>query len=1712
MVKDGTVTTGPDGKQTLHVTIYGGQEPDYTPAPGATGGMGGPDEDGIDDLFMQRADDREFARAQADMERMGVAQPKPDPLTEWERTRKPEVLAAMGLGQPAPGFAPGGASAGEEPARQAGQPSATPKESAQETPPEDGKPGFFSRAVEVYRSQGSSFMSGAWKSIGGVVEAMDDMADLAHKLVETRLRDAGYMDADLERMGVSKVKLFENWLAWTDHYAKHFDKQVTVKDFWSTLFSALGQAPVGMLEFAYGGGWYPMREIIKSAHQQQFGARPGETPSIGNQVTANPVGAAAVDAAAGSFKWATNRVMNVGTDVFNMLGRVASQAGWGAVDAALDPAKINQGQFGTMEEVMVGAATQGLFGAFGGGKPEGWLDVRRLTASEAAPFSENVAAAYEALRAGQMDQASYNLVKTLAARMPELDAQTQFKVSDELLLASAQISEAAGLKVGEVGQIVGKATTSFEEGVFKAVVDLYSGHDAGTVIHEFGHRMLDQIGRAERGEITVNVGGQDVTADFVKAGQELRQAFEQITGRRPGQQNYDRAFREFVVEAYTAWFVESKAWEDPTPKDGVTPVFAKVKEVLSAVFKRAGEIDGSKLPDSIEAAFRRTAGLEGGVEMAGVDSAEVRSNMVKVLRNDSGTLKVSFYKDEVKVQDDFLKNRDALTGYLKDITPENVSRLKLDNYAEYVKALYQIAEALFPEGADMKFRQKNGDVIPENHFFPEKDPSRKDFIHTFPRTLKDADIKVEFQGDSAEKVFFLKKYFDTDTQKDLWDVIVAWNAEVQTKWQERKSPDRNAARVISVVAKEAPPHHQADVSSGNAPSAPAAEKNISTPGPSGKTESNQVRPFTLRPWEFGGAPDQLVEVRERVDAAQETMIRGTLPTEFRKYAVNINLEKVESLGDVQGVIQATADALKPQMEAARRGIVGDAAVREGALDLLGATTRDVAGDLGLTEETLLQRRQGEAFNAEYALASRIILYNSAQNLADLARSVRSGRNSDSELLDFRRRLELHIGLQAQVSGIAAEAGRALRSFRQMAGTVEVAPGVYMNPNRVRSQPGAAPEFRMPGETPAAPGIVTPGETSLDAFRQLIDSVGGRKAVQEMANSIADMADQGADLTQLNVAAKQATKKTWKDWVLGWRYHSMLSGVPTHIRNTVGNTLTAAMAVPETAVASLVGVANKALGSRASEHVELGEARELLFGYLGALGDSFRLAGMALKTGESKFGVNKTEARPEVTMGDGSEMGLAGKAADVLWDFINIPGRVLGAEDEFFKNETFRAELRRLAYRQASMEGKDGRDLGARAQELLNDPPDYIAARALDAAKARTFNKELEGAIGSLSHSINQSFMGKIFIPFIRTPWNIFQYTMVRTPLAPAFKGFRDDIRAGGARAELALAQVAVGSALMAWATSLVDQGVITGGGPTDPGERAVWLLTNQPYSVKIGDNWYSWGGVGEPVTTFFALAADFHQAYNTWNLEPESSPSELASALTVAFSKNITSKTFLKGVSDLTNVLSDPGRYAETFIGGLGGSFVPAYLGNWAMAQDPEIRLVGGVLDAALNRMPGARGTLPVRRNLFGEPVLSTQFGPEVAWWSPVKLKKDNGSPIDREMLELGMGVQMPKETIKIRGGEVELTKAEYSRYMELVGEVTMSWKGTPMTIKDWLNEYIASPGYQRLKDRDGQSAAASILDVIHAFQEMARDRLYEENPRIADMVDMRNAEKRAGR
>jgi hypothetical protein len=1532
------VTTLPDGTQNLHIDINAGPDGAPTPAAGPMAltiqdSLGG--DDSFEQDYGKRIEQRQFQEAQAGLQQMGIAPPDADPFSDFEREGKQRALAAMGVfapvpqdGQPKqaaqddlqsqvipgqakqPEMQPGATVAKTEPM----QPQAAPRApnialDGTELPTQAQDNGPLTNAWEISRSQGAAFLKGTWQGVAGLVKPLDQMADLAHELVTDRLKSAGYTDADMERMGVSKVKLFENMLSWTDHYIKDLDGKITVKDFFSSVYTALGQAPAGMLEFAYGGGWYPMKGLIESAHQSTMGVQPGDVPTAGRQVTQNPVGAAAIDAVAGAARYGMAQSINHFAGLYGAVTRTLGQAGWGALETIADPAMVGAGVTPTTEQVGTGALVQGLFGlAF----PSRGLNVRKLSRAEAAPYSRNLAVAYEALQAGKTDAASYQMVKHLTAAHPEMDQKTRLAVSDELLLIPTKVLQSLGIQAqyGQAMSIAGSATTGLEGGVFKAVIGLYDGHDASTVAEEFGHTILDHITKAQQGKVKLTMDGKDVTADFVAAGEELRAEFERTTGLKPGDKNYNFQFRESVMDTYLAWAQQTGALPDGKPLPGpVAEVFNKTKELLAGILQKTGEVQGNKVSEAQEKAFRAVAGQDGGLDVEGAGSVD--------------------------------------------------------------------------------------------------------------------------------------------------------------------------------------------------------------PG-----ASLQVKPVDLAaPWAYTGPRDALVDVRRRVAVSGQKIIENQLPTDLQDFAVNINLGKLAHSYQTGAadIIQEVANAIGPEMEAARRGVVSDKEVMAGAI-------AGLANDLGMTEATLLQRHQGQAFNAEQVQASRIVLFSSAQQLADLARSVRDGSNSDANLWDFARRMELHSAVQAQVAGMTAEAGRALRAFKTVVGQVTLPDGTTFNPNAIKAQEAAdaasRPELRMPGEqvpdgadaAPGQPALAQPAPPSLDSYRTMLDTVGGRAVVEQMARNIADLADQGADLTQLNTAVQQAQRRTWRDWVMGWRYHSMLSGVPTHARNTIGNTLVAVLSVPETAVAGMLGVAARGVGSRNPEHVMLGESKELVYGYMGAVMDSFKLAGQAFKSGEDPFGTTKIEGRPSVTISQDSQT-MVGRTADVLWDFVNLPGRFLGAEDAFFKNEAFRANLRKLAYRTAAMEGLDGPPMTERIQELLNNPTDKMLADSLDAAKYQTFQSDLTGAIAKISQAANAQdnlgFIAKVFVPFIRTPWNIARYTLTRTPMAPLFRSFREDMGAGGARSEMAMSRVIVGSALMAWGTSLVNQGVITGGGPSEPGERNVWLMNFKPYSLKVGDQWYSYGNLAEPVSTFFALSADFHDAYTNWQADPETSAPELAAAMTVAFSKNITSKTFMKGVSDIAALLDKPDRSAGPWLNSLTGSFIPAYLGNWANSQDPEIRLVGNVLDAMKNRTPGLKDDLPLRRNLWGEPVLSTELGPALAYISPMKVFTDKADSVEKEMLRLGMSVQMPRETISIEGVDIELTKAEYSRYMELVGELPLPRRGTPMTIKDYLSDMIDSPSYQRLADKDGGAAAEEIKSIIGVYQSMARDQLLEESDRLSNIVDDTRAARR---
>lgn len=667
-------------------------------------------------------------------------------------------------------------------------------------------------------------------------------------------------------------------------------------------------------------------------------------------------------------------------------------------------------------------------------------------------------------------------------------------------------------------------------------------------------------------------------------------------------------------------------------------------------------------------------------------------------------------------------------------------------------------------------------------------------------------------------------------------------------------------------------------------------------------------------------------------------------------------------------------------------------------------TREMARLVGMDAEKLAKRVQGEAFNAEEMFATRELLVQQATKVRELAQTAKGGSHLDK--LNFAEEMTRLAAIQEHVSGATAEAGRTLQQFRMLAGATK------------------------------------------DDIARLLEAqrAGGLDDVIELAAALDDPA-------QVANFVAGAIKAKTSDMLLEVWINGLLSGPTTHATNILSNSLVALWSIPESAAAAGI---SKLTGSGISLREPLGR----MFGLIEGAKDGIRSAWRTFRTEEpsdlaSKIESNKYRAVPSVNIG-GAEVG--GKQ-------LRIPSRALMAEDEFFKAIGRRQEINALSFRQAASEGHSGAALAARVQELRSSPTSAMQKAARDAAEKQTFTNPL-GSIGKKVMGIAREAPAfRIIAPFVRTPVNIVKFAAERSPLAPLFKEVRQNLKGanGAAARDQQIARIGVGSAASGAIAYEALQGNVTGGGPADPKKRAVLYANGwQPYSVRIGDNYYSYGRL-EPLGMLFGVAADFTELAH---LMKEEEQENLAALIIGSVSKNLISKTWLRGVSEVVEAWNDPDRYGAQYIQRLAGTAIPTGVAQWARTQDPYLREARSVLDKIKERIPGYRETLPVKRDLFGEAIrLEGSAGPDII--SPIYTSAAKNDPVIGELIRLGIAPAKP--TRQIRGAE--LNAEEYDKLQEVTGRAAR--RGLTALVKD--------PQWSKLPD-DAKS------DLIDAMFRKARD------------------------
>lgn len=613
-------------------------------------------------------------------------------------------------------------------------------------------------------------------------------------------------------------------------------------------------------------------------------------------------------------------------------------------------------------------------------------------------------------------------------------------------------------------------------------------------------------------------------------------------------------------------------------------------------------------------------------------------------------------------------------------------------------------------------------------------------------------------------------------------------------------------------------------------------------------------------------------------------------------------------------------------------------------------------------------------------AGKMLAMNSAKDLTDL--SQKAARGDKDAIKQFPSALLRHKTIQEEFAKGRAEAGRTLGILRQM----------------VEKDP-------------------------FSGFAHLLGKeLSTEEDVIKAAGHLGEIAEQG-NLAAVSRAASKLTEPGGWDKFLEYWYNSILSGPQTHVVNTVGNAITQTLGLTERGIASLFVRGAK------------GRVRAQAAGMLKSIPEAFRAAREAYKTEISPF-ATKLELRPR--------QAIPGK----LGRIIRMPGRALMAEDAAFQTIARRGAMNRLAYEQGWEQGLRGENLTKYVDDVTRLKPDELMEKASKEAGYFTFTRE-PGRLGQFFQNLaNLRYPGtdvrplRLILPFIRTPSNILAFSMERTPLGyVAFKSVREAIRQGGETKALALTRMGLGTGIMGVSWAMWNNETLTGAPPADPRERSVWYAAGrQPYSLRIGDTWVSYNRM-EPFGQIMSWVADASQAISQ---ERPETVQDAGLAALGGFVEALTDKTYLSGMGDFFDLVSDPGRYMARWGQRLAGGLIPfsSAMRQFERAGDPTLR------DGLFAGIPGLSGFAESRLDVFGNPIELP--GPISGLISPARMAEAVEDPTATAMLERTVLPSRPSKALTHRGIEAKLTPEQHREYQQVRGRLLKQWIDLVVDREDW--------------------------------------------------------------
>jgi len=528
----------------------------------------------------------------------------------------------------------------------------------------------------------------------------------------------------------------------------------------------------------------------------------------------------------------------------------------------------------------------------------------------------------------------------------------------------------------------------------------------------------------------------------------------------------------------------------------------------------------------------------------------------------------------------------------------------------------------------------------------------------------------------------------------------------------------------------------------------------------------------------------------------------------------------------------------------------------------------------------------------------------------------------------------------------------------------------------------------------------------------------------------------------------------------WR-NSILSGPRTHTTNVLGNvgfsTYHFGVERPFEAFVNLF--------TKNPKNAQFGELKPMLQAAIPAMRQGLKNAKFAWKAERSILAARL--GREELFKFGGPRRAIAGTKGKA----IRIPYRMLAFADEFAKTITSSMEVSAQSYRIAKSEGLDPKT--PEFQDRMNGLVADTQSEAWDTAYQKSLDLAFQGHHGALASGLSKVGKGARNLPVIGKPLH-FVIAFVDTPASILEQGvkrsavFGDildileytnnrrsglDVVESGMTPMLARRLMAWGSLLLLWPLVDDENPIITGASYT-PEEKALLYRTGrQPQSIRIGDNYYSYGKI-EPFATAIGLQVDLIRGLKSGE----------ASKPVTGLIRQVESKSYMEGLGDMVeafdklqegnyNGLAEwAGKFAGSWIPNIYRSTISSVSGEvpersvWAKGWERVSRIVRRSLEGAGLADSKPRFDVWGRRMTYNSHIdaPATSF-----FWnllSPINAKSlDMANRMDLALMnyrakhpDSTLSWREPPKYFTHNGRNIYLSDDQYAAYSKMTGELAL--------------------------------------------------------------------------